>query len=183
MSDTPGSLGVDAVRRLFAKTDAPLALHDRGTSIELTPTESDTFGVTVYDQGDDAMIAAGRWHAHFDDPTQLAWFALLLLTPFYRLVEEHKGGVLVAIWVERYGAAGWEGFEPVFYLNPEDEPSWRPKGDETFARRYHQQWVVDLPTSYSDLEPEAVLQDGLPPDFHAGKRLVYDQRSEALDLA
>lgn len=180
---TLGSQGVEAVRRLFANVDAPLRSDDRESSIELTPTEPETFGVTVYDQGDDAMVAAGRWHAHFEDPTQLAWCALLLLTPFYRLVEEHKGGVLVAVWVERYAASGWEGFEPVFYLNPEDAPSWRPQGDETFARRYHQQWVVDLPLSYADLEPEAELVNGLPPDVHLGKRVVQDRESHALMLA
>lgn len=183
MSETPGASGVEAVRRLFANTDAPLRVEDRGSSIELTPTEPETFGVTVYDQGDDAMIAAGRWHAHFDDPTQLAWCALLLLTPFYRLVEEHKGGVLVAIWVERYTASGWQGFEPVFYLNPNDTPSWRPQGEETFARRYHQQWAVDLPMPYDDLEPNADLKDGLPPDFQSGRRLVYDREPHALGLA
>lgn len=182
MPDPPGSLGVGAVRRLFANVDAPLRIDDRGTSIELTPTEPETFGVTLYDQGDDAMIAAGRWHAHFDDPVQLGWCALLLLTPFYRLVEEHKGGVLVAIWVERYTALGWEGFEPVFYLNPDDEPSWRPQGDETFARRYHQQWVVDLPVPYGDLEPGAALVDGLPADFSPGRRVVHDRESHAIAL-
>ena len=170
------------MRRLFARVEAPLTVEDRGSSIELIPTEPDTFGVTVYDQGEDAMLAAGRWHAHYDDPTQLAWTTLLLLTPFYRLVEEHKGGVLVAIWVERYTAEGWKGFEPVFYLNPDDEPSWKPKGDETFARRYHQQWVVDLPMLYSDLEPEVELDEGLPIRSSLGKRVVKDTLSQALGL-
>lgn len=184
MNPRPGTLGVDAVRRLFQSAGGALRLDDRGTSIELTPTEPDTFAVTVYDQGDDAMIAAGRWHAHHDDPEQLAWWTLLLLTPFYRLVEEHKGGVLVAIWVERYEGDGWQGFDPVFYLNPDDAPSWQPKGDETFARRYHQQWVVDLPVPYTDLQPDAVLDDeGLPPDLHLGRRTVYDKAPHALELA
>ena len=183
MSETPGSLCVDAVRRLFANVEAPLRVEDRGSSIELTPTDPDTFSVTVYDQGDDAMIAAGRWHAHYDDPTQLAWCALLMLTPFYRLVEEHKGGVLVAIWVERFAAEGWEGFEPVYYLNPDDAPSWRAKPDETFARRYHAQWVVDLPVPYEELEPGAMLDDGLPPNFEAGRRVVHDGESAGLRLA
>ena len=170
------------MRRLFAESKAPLRVEDRGSSIELIPTDPDTFGATVYDQGDDAMLAAGRWHAHFEDSTQLAWTTLLLLTPYYRLVEEYKGGVLVAIWVERYAADGWEGFEPVFYLNPEDVPSWRAKGDETFSRRYHQQWVVDLPMPYSELEPGVALTDGLPPDWRAGKRIETDRESKALGL-
>ena len=183
MSDTPGSLGVEAVRRLFAKVEAPLRVEDRGSAIELAPTEPEGFAITVYDQGDDAMLAAGRWHAHFDDPTELAWSALLLLTPYYRLVEEHKGGVLVAVWVERYEATGWEGFEPVFYLNPDDAPSWKAKGEETFARRYHAQWVVDLPVPYTELVPDATLVEGLPEGFALGKRLVYDASSKGLALA
>jgi hypothetical protein len=180
-----GSAGLEAARRLFAHfPDAPLTINDRGSSIELIPTEPDTFPVTIYDQGEDAMIAAGRWHTHYDDPEQLAWCAMWLLSPFYRLVEEHKGGVLVAIWIERYEATGWEGFEPVYYMNPEDPVSWQPKGDETFARRYHQQRVIDLPMPYAQFEPEASLTDeGLPPDFHPGKRLIYDKESAALHLA
>lgn len=185
MPDTPGSLGLEAARRLFAHfPDAPLQVNDRGTSIEFVPKEGDTFPVTIYDQGDDAMIAAGRWHTHYDEPEQIAWCALWLLTPFYRLVEELKGGVLVAIWIERYEATGWEGFEPVFYMNPEDGPSWQAKGDETFVRRYHQQRVIDLPMPYGQFEPEATLdENGFPVDFHEGKRLVHDHTAQALSLA
>ena len=184
MADTVGSRSLDAARRLFAHfPDAPLRIDDRGTSIELTPTGPEGFPVTIYDQGDDAMIAAGRWHTHYDDPEQLAWCALWLFSPFYRLVEEHKGGVLVAIWIERYEATGWEGFEPVFYLNPDDAPSWRAQGDETFVRRYHQQAVIDLPMPYAQFEPDAVLEDGLPPDFQPGRRVVHDREAWALRLA
>ena len=184
MAQTPGSLGLDAARRLFAHfPDAPLRIEDRGTSIEFTPTLQEGFAVTIYDQDDDAMIAAGRWHTHYDDPEQLAWCVLWLLSPFYRLVEEHKGGVLVAVWIERYEADGWEGFEPVFYMNPEDALSWQAKGDETFARRYHQQRVIDLPMPYTQFEPGAHLDpEGLPPDFVPGKRLVQDRESVAIAL-
>ncbi len=182
--ESVGKESLEAARRLFAHfPDAALRIDDRETSIEFTPTSPEGFAVTIYDQGDDAMIAAGRWHTHYDDPEQLAWCALWLLSPFYRLVEEHKGGVLVAIWIERYEATGWEGFEPVFYLNPDDEPSWRPQGDETFARRYHQQRVIDLPMHYAQFEPDAVLEDGIPPDFHAGRRVVHDRASQALEIA
>lgn len=181
----PGTQCLEATRRLFLHfPDAPLTINDRGSSIEFIPTDPETFSITVYDQGDDAMIAAGRWHTHYDDPEQLAWCVLWLLSPFYRLVEEHKGGVLVAIWIERYEATGWEGFEPVYYLNPEHAESWVPVGEETFARRYHQQRVVDLPMPYSQFEPEAELNaEGLPVDFQAGKWLVYDKESQALELS
>ena len=182
MIETTGTCCIEAVRRLFANVAAPLRVEDRGSSIELIPTEPDTFGATVYDQGEDAMLAAGRWHAHFDDPTDLAWTTLLLLTPFHRLVEEYKGGVLVAIWTEKYAAEGWVGFDPVFYLNPEDAPSWRAKGDETFARRYHGQWVVDLPVPYPELEPGVTLIDGLPLEWRVGKWIETDRESQALTL-
>lgn len=181
----PGSLGLDAARKLFAHfPDAPLEIVDRGTSIEFVPKGADTFPVTIYDQGEDAMIAAGRWHTHYEEPEQLAWCVLWLMTPFYRLVEEFKGGVLVAVWIERYEASGWEGFEPVFYMNPEHAESWQPQGEETFARRYHQQRIVELPMPYTQFEPDANLDaEGLPVDWQAGKRLVHAEAALAPELA
>lgn len=184
MSATKGAEALEATRRLFAHfPDAPLDIDDRGTSIELKPKGEGTVAVTVYDQGDDTMIAAGRWHTHYDDPEQLAWCALWLLTPFYRLVEEYKGGVLVALWVERYEGDEWIGADPVFYLNPEHRESWEPVGDETFARRYFQQRVVELPMPYTQFDPEAQLDaEGLPPESHFGMRVVQARASEALSL-
>lgn len=168
-----GAQCLDAVRDLFGRYPKGLfTLNDRKTAIDIQPIGPDTFPVTVYDEGDQAMIASGRWHTHYDDPMQLAFCVLWLLTPFYRLVEELKGGVLVATWIERYEKTGWEGFEPVFFLNPEDEKSWERVGDETYARRYTQQDVLPPPRPYAEFEPEAVLdKEGYPPDVHRGKRV------------
>lgn len=177
MAELPstGAQCLDAVRDLFGRYPKGLfTLNDRKTAIDIQPSGPDTFPVTVYDEGDQAMIASGRWHTHYDDPMQLAFCVLWLLTPFYRLVEELKGGVLVATWIERYEKTGWEGFEPVFFLNPEDEKSWERVGDETYARRYTQQDILPPPRPYHEFEPEAVLDaNGNPPDFHKGKRVQH----------
>lgn len=164
---------MDAVRDLFGRYPKGLfELKDRGAAIDVVPTGEKTFPVTVYDEGDQTMIACGRWHTHYDDPMQLAFCTLWLLTPFYRLVEELKGGVLVATWVERYEGTGWEASDPVFFLNPEDEKSWERVGDETYARRYTQQDVLPTPRPYQEFEPNAVLDErGYPVDFFEGRRV------------
>lgn len=173
MSVGVGAQCLQAVRDLFGRYPKGLfELKDRGAAIDLIPVGSDTFPVTVYDEGDQSMIAAGRWHTHYDDPMQLAFCALWLLTPFYRLVEELKGGVLVATWVERYESDGWAASDPVYFLNPEDEKSWERVGDETYARRYTQQDVLPSPRPYHEFEPEAELtSEGLPVDFRHGRRV------------
>jgi hypothetical protein len=151
--------------------------------IEIVPTEPDSFTVAIYDEGEDAMIASERWHAHYDDPVQGAWCAFWLLTPFYRVVHEFKGGVLVAVWIERYEESGWVGFEPVYYLNPEDAPSWELSGDETYGRRYYQQAVLPSPQPYEEIVPGVTLgPDGLPPDSHIGKRIEEGRSSVGLAL-
>lgn len=171
---TPGSAALETVRDLFSRYPKGLFnLIDTDTAVEIVPIGEGTFPVKVFDQGEEAMITAGRWHTHYDDPMQLAFCALWLLTPFYRLVEELKGGILVATWIERYEESGWEGFEPVYYLNPEDPKSWERVGEETFARRYSQQDILPPPRPYHEFCPDCVLNDaGIPPDFHHGKRVV-----------
>jgi hypothetical protein len=78
----------------------------------------------------------------------------------------------VATWIERYESTGWEGFEPVYFLNPEDAKSWERVGDETYARRYSQQDILPPPRPYREFEPKAKLdKNGNPPDFHHGKRV------------
>lgn len=186
MSEAPtlGSQGVQATVDLFAHfPDAPIAVNRREQSVELVPSLPDTFPVTVYDQGEDAMIAAGRWHTHYEEPDQVAWCALWLMTPYYRLVEELKGGVLVATWIERYEETGWEGFEPVYFLNPEHPESWELLGDERYVRRYTQQGLLPSPQPYGELCPGAHLdEEGLPPDFHPGKRVIESTESQGIAL-
>lgn len=151
----------------------PLEVEKRESSIRIVPTDPDTFQITIYDQGEDSMISAERWHTHYDDPLQTAWCALWLLTPYYRMAQEMKGGVLVATWIERYEAEGWQGFEPVYFLNPEHPDSWVPLPGETISRRYWQQAVLPPPKPYSEFNPDAKLdQDLLPVESHIGSCVV-----------
>jgi len=173
--ETPGALALQATIDLLARfPDARLQIKREGKKIEIVPTDENTFPISVYDQDDCAMIAAERWHAHYEDPLQMAFCVLWLLTPYYRVVHELKGGVLVAVWIERYEETGWEGFEPVYFLNPEHAKSWELVGDEKYAHRYHQQFVVPSPQPYEEVCPGAVLNEfGVPPDFEPGKRVEY----------
>lgn len=167
-----GSDALDATFALLSRyPESLLKVERRAGSVVATPTGEDTYPVTIYDQGEEAMVAADRWHAHYDEPQQAAFCALWLLTPFYRIVRELKGGVLVAAWLERYEATGWEPFEPAYFLNPEDEPSWRLAPNEKYVHRIIQQNVLPSPAPYEQVCPGAVLdQVGLPPDSHFGER-------------
>ena len=167
---TNGAAGVQKALDLLALYEGvPIEIERRETSIKIMPLVEDGFPIMVYDEGDEAMIAADRWHTHYDDPLQVAFCALWLLTPFYRLVHETKGGVLVAAWIERYEETGWEGFEPVYFLNPEHRESWRLAAGEKYQRRYAQQAVLPPLDDYHKFCPGAVLDDdGLPLDWRHG---------------
>lgn len=172
-ASTPGAVALEATESLLAKfVGAPIEVDRRAASIVITPQGEGAFPITLYDQTEDAMISAERWHTHYEEPEQAAFCAMWLLTPFFRIVHELKGGVLVAAWVERYEATGWEPSDAVYFLNPEDEESWRLAPGETFKRRYLQQGVLPSPRPYEEFCPGVKLDErGLPPDFHAGSRL------------
>lgn len=170
-------VGSEGIRLTLSVLDqfpeAPLEIERRDTSIQIVPTLPDSYSVTIYDEGDLAMIAAGRWHAHADDAKQAAFCVWWLLTPFYRVVHESKNGVLVAAWIERYESSGWCGFEPVYFLNPEHMESWTIASGEVFTRRYSQQGVLPPPGPYDQFCPDADLDsDGLPPDWRHGSWVV-----------
>lgn len=170
---TPGGAGVAKTEEILMRYGEALDIERRETSIKITPLVEGGFPIMVYDEGAEAMIAAQRWHTHYDDPLQVAFCALWLLTPFYRVVHETKGGVLVAAWIERYEASGWEGFEPVYFLNPDDEPSWVLAPGEHYQRRYFSQAVVPPPKPYREFCPDCSLDDdGLPPDWRHGSWIV-----------
>lgn len=165
-----GSAGVQKTLDVLSRFDDwPIEIEKRDTSVKITPTLPESFAIMVYDEGEESMIAAERWHTHYDDPGQVAFCALWLLTPFYRVVHETKGGVLVAAWIERYEETGWEGFEPVYFLNPEHAESWELAPGEHYQRRYIQQAVLPPPQDYGQLCPGAELdEDGLPPEWRHG---------------
>lgn len=177
----PGAQSLDLAEQILSRYDgAPLKLERRDASLVVTPELPDAFEITLYDQGDEAMVAAERWHSHYDDPGQAAFCALWLLTPYYRVVHELKGGVLAAVWIERYEAEGWEPMDPVFFLNPDDEPSWALRPNETFTRRYHQQAILPPPQPYGQIVSGANLDtDGFPPDFVPGVRVEESAESKA----
>lgn len=163
---TPGRAALEATERLLGGWDeAPYTLEKRDTSLVIRPKNPDAFAITLYDEGDQCMIAAQRWHTHYDEPEQAAHCAMWLLTPFYRLVEEYKGGLMVATWIERWEATGWEGFEPAYFLNPEYAPDWELGPEETYSRRYQQQGLLDSPAPYETICPGVQLdENGLPPN-------------------
>jgi hypothetical protein len=167
---SPGSEAIRFAADLFRNYPDSLSLERTDSSLVLKPT--DGFEITIYDVGEDAMVSAERWHTHYDDPEQAAFCALWLLTPYYRIVHELKGGVLVAAWIERYEEEGWMPMDPVYFLNPESEQDWVAKPGETYTHRYLQQAVVPPPRPYREFCPGAVLgEDGLPPDFKEGSRV------------
>lgn len=160
-----------------------IKVETRPTSVVLTPLATDGFAVTLYDEGDEAMTAARRWHTHDHLPEQAAFGALWLLTPYYRVVEEFKGGLMVATWIERYEPSGWEGFAPVYFLNPEHPPSWELSGGETFVRQYTQQSVLFPPEPYDTIFSGIELDDNLlPPNSVLGTHSVEDRTSVGLSL-
>ncbi len=148
-----------------------LRIVRQGSMLEIVPLAESSFPVSLFDEGPECMVAAQRWHAHIDDPQQAAFCAFWLLTPFYRVVQELKGGVLVAAWVERYEGFGWNPMEPVFFLNPVHAESWVPEPGEGLSRRTTQQDVL-RPADYRTVVPDALLdRSGLPPDFRGGAYL------------
>jgi len=174
-----GAKGVlKTIELLSLYEGSPIEIEKRDSSIKINPLVEDGFPIMVYDEGEETMIAADRWHTHYDDPLQVAFCALWLLTPFYRLVHEMKGGVLVAAWIERYEETGWEGFEPVFFLNPEHGESWDLAPGEKYQRRYAQQAVLPPPKPYPEFCPGVVLdEDGLPLGWRHGSWVETGERA------
>lgn len=172
--ESPGAACLAEVKRTLEHfPDAPLKLEQRAQSLVITPQTPGSYPITVYDQGEDVMIAADRWHTHEVDPKQAAFAVLWLLTPYYRVIHELKGGLLVAVWIERLENEGWVPFEPVYFINPEYAPDWELGDGETYRHRIVQQNVLPSPVVYSQLYPDAVLDaDGLPSDYQAGVRVV-----------
>lgn len=175
---------IDAVVRFLQKQpDAPVKWQLRESSLEITPTVPGGFGITVYDHGEEALVSANRWHTHFDDVADGAYCVFWLLTPFIRVVHELKAGVLVAVWIERYEPEGWFAMDPVYFLNPEDEPSWRLAGEEKFVRATFTQSVLELGQSYADVVPGVVLDDrGFPEGTQLGRIAVESDEAQGPGL-
>lgn len=177
-------VAIDALVRLLEKhPGAPVRWTRTDSSLEIVPTVEGGFSVSVYDEAGEAMVAANRWHSHYDEPAQAAYCAAWLLTPYYRIVHELKAGVLVAAWLERYGPDGWEPMEPVYFLNPLDKPSWTLQGEERFVRAYYTQRVLPMEEAFRRAVPDAQLDaDGMPPNTVLGRFAIEADAAVAPEL-
>lgn len=167
------SIGAQCIDRTIAVLEhfkvPGLEFERRSTSLIIKPSGQNTFLISIYDEGHEAMITAERWHTHYEDPDQIAFCALWLLTPFYRIVHELKGGNLVATWLESYESEGWVAFEAVHFLNPEHAKDWELAANESCVWRHYQQNVAEPPESILDIHPEIILDEqGLPPGTKIG---------------
>lgn len=157
------SIGKDAitstVNLLIRFKDAPISVEKRESSLVIAPTISGGYPITIYDEGDQAMIACERWHAHYDDSMQTAFCAMWLMTPYYRIVQEFKGGLIAAAWLERYEAEGWAPFEPAYFLNPEQAKEWEIDEPNGWIRHIRQQFVLPSPQAYASISPGAKLDE------------------------
>ena len=103
-------MGSEAVTQLLGhleQPDTPYDVRHTGGRVEVVPLGSNTYPVTMTDDGDEATVSAGNWHEHFDDPTQACGCFMGLLTPYYRVVESYRGSAFVCACVQRYEAEGW----------------------------------------------------------------------------
>lgn len=182
--ESAGRLALEMSHHLLASVgEDALIIERREASLAARPRKGG-YSIAVYDEGELAMVTAERWHSHYDDPEQAAFCAMWLFTPYYRIVHEMKGGHMVAVWLERYEAAGWTGLDPVFFLNPDVEETWALKPDETFSRRYIQQAVLPSPRPYELLSPGVRLDErGFPPDFCDGERVLVGKDPLGRSLA
>lgn len=166
MSADLGRQVVERVAEVFgvwAAEGAPLRVERGGGSVRLTPLVEGAGEVTVYDQGGDAMLTCQRWHTHFTDAEEAVGCAWWLMTPYTRVVHELKGGILAAVWVERFSVDGWEAEEPVYFLNPEYPPDWELGPGQSYFRRTHQMAVLPPPADVSGWVEAGLLdEDGWP---------------------
>lgn len=171
----------NAIESLLAATGAEgTNCERRSSSLEITyPGGLD---VRVFDEGEELMVSCERWHTHCDEPEEAAWCVRWLMSPFSRIVHELKGGILAAVWVERYSAKGWEAFEPVYFLNPEYPPEWELEPGQRWFRREHCQAAVPFAVDLGAAMPGAQLEQGLPTGWHAEPTTVETSTSQGLQL-
>lgn len=161
----------------------PFTVQRSESHITVKPVEKGTFEVSIYDDGDSAMVTADRWHGHHTNPEQAAFCAMWLLTPYYRVVSEFIGGVMAAVWIERYVESGWEGMEPVYYRNPDAPEEWKVEPGQKVFHRYVQQVVVPPPKPYDELVPGVKLEpNGHPVGSVIGESFEDLDEPQALSL-
>ncbi|HRJ27211.1 MAG TPA: hypothetical protein PLO61_06855 [Fimbriimonadaceae bacterium] len=184
MSDevTLFDLVLDRVREVLSEDypDSEFTCEIREDSFIIIPRGEESFEVSVYREGHEVIVAAGRWHAHEDDLEQASACVLWLLGPYYRLIEEYKGSKVIAAWIERFESTGWEMFDPVYFLNPDHPADWKPLGDEVFTRRILQQRVIQ-PDEYPFVPPNMLTPEGYPVGSVFGTSVETSNSSKALE--
>lgn len=152
-----GARAIQQCLDLLAQTDGgTLVIENRGTSLRVAPADARGFEVTLYHQGDESMVSAAQWHSHFDDPEEAAWCVRWLLSPYTRVIHELKGGILAAVWIERFENDQWIPSDPAYFLNPEYAPDWiLEPGQKWFRRTLWQSPLPfppgrELPVDFSD---------------------------------
>lgn len=145
----------------------------------------DTFAVSIYDEGEECMISALRWHSHAVEPEEAFGVVFGLLTPYCRIVEEFKGGLYVAGWLETYEVGGWAASDPVFFLNPDHAADWQVGPDEHYLLTIHQQAVLAPLRPYSELVPGVDLEPdtGLPVGSELGRSTKSTKESLGRHIA
>lgn len=173
----------DLVERLVAACPGTVEIERREGALWLHPRREGCYSVALYDEGDEVMIACERWHAHYDDPMQAAYCAMWLLSPYYRVAHEYKGGLFASVWIERFEATGWEPMDAVYYLNPEHPKDWELGPNQKFRRIYLQQDVLRPPKPYTDFVSTANLDaNGLPIPSQIGQTEAESETSIGLQL-
>ena len=169
--------------------DAPtINLQRRSSSLIISPNLPagfpETFAITVYDEGDECMVSALRWHTHFYDPEAAFRGVCWLLTPYNRLVEEYKGALYVSGWVEQYTDQGWVRACPVFYLNPDHEADWEAGPEEEYQLIIYQQAVLSPPAPFTSYFPNANLEEEtlLPVGSVLGKSTLKSEGPQGLHI-
>jgi len=167
-----GAECVAAVRRRFeAFSPSLLTLDAVGKSVRFIPETDPSFPVSVYDLGDEVMVACSRWHTHCETIEEAEACVWWLLTPYARIVHELKGGILAAVWLERFEGSEWFASDPVYFINPEYPPDWRLGPGQIYRRRRYQQAVLPPPIAPEDFCEIALLDEGIfPPDSILGER-------------
>ena len=165
-----------------------LNLQRRGSSLIITPClphgYPETFPITVYDEGHECMVSALRWHTHFEDPEEACLGVCWLLTPYNRLIEEYKGSLYVASWLEHFTDTGWEKTSPVYFLNPDHAADWLAGPDEEYRLIIHQQAALAPPEPFTRYFPNAEVESDtlLPVGSNLGKTTVPSSGPQGLDI-
>lgn len=124
---SPDGVGTAAIRRLSEELDKHphLKVQRLEHSIAVLNAEPGVFDVELRDDGREATLYAGGWHAHYDDPKEAAETFMWLLTPETRIVLTKRGEVVIRWNIEWFEEGKWVSGSHGGILVP--MPFWWPK--------------------------------------------------------